>query len=1286
MQFKNVATVSVSLLLALYNICFAQKPKLMLPIGHTSDINSIALSSDSKTLLSASADKTVKLWDCRTGLILLSLLEHSGIVNSAHFSHDGLSIVTASDDKTVKIFNIASGNKTAEITSHTDEVNGAIFNKDDTKILSFSYDYTAKISDSRTGNLLFELKGHKGDITSAVFDSLENFVLTASRDKTAIIWDAHTGKMLFHLTGHTGDIISAVFNNDGKKVLTNSYDGTAKVWETTTGKMLFTLTGHTDQLTGGMFSRDGKKILTSSYDRSAKIWNAENGKLLIDLKDHPHWVESASFSTDGKAVLTQSAGSWHQESLRIWDAEKGILKTTLKGSGNNIERSVFSHTGKSVIGGFLDGNLTVWETEKSDPLFSFTGFVYSNANVHFSNNGKNIITSPEDATLRIWDVAAGKQTETLREHRTTVSSVEYGKSGKKIISAASWDSSAIIRNAITYKPLVTLKGSNGLMLFAHLSADEKKAITVSRNYHQQGDTLLMWDAETGKKLFAHGADDMIRFADFSPDGKKILLSCINGDAKVLDARNGKILLDLKNNQKYYQIYHIEFNNNGKYIAQSGREVKIWDAEDGTLIFKQPTGEKAVFSPDGKSLLIVTDAEVSLWDWQHSKKIFEIKKTSSAFSGAIFSNDGNNILLWKDNAELELWDIMKVKLVYTSRGHKHFIHAAAFSPDDKSFVTSSADNTCILWNSVTGEPLYTFFTVYYQDYLVIDKFNHYDGTEAARKLLYFTCGTEVIELDQVKDQLWVPNLAERIMKGETINAKTLDELNICGLTPEVEDASSKAGEYHFKIKARRGGLGETVLLVNGIEARRYNPTALKKNGEVYDLVINKEELKNFFIAGKENPVTVKAFTTGNAISSRGVKINEDKTKEAATPPNLYAVMIGVSEYKGDELDLKYAAKDATDISAAVGNAAKKLLNADGKEHVFMYNLTTANERYQLPEKNSIKKLLEEIGKKATANDILLIFFAGHGVMTGEADKKQFYFLTADASKAAAASAVADVGISTAELTEWMKPQNIQAQKRILIFDACNSGQAIKDFVKMGTGDQNYIAGRSDDKAQQIKAIDKLNEKSGLFILSASASNQSAYEMGRYSQGLLTYSLLKAIKQQPDILSNGKYLDVSRWFDAAKETVSEISKESGARQDPQIVSNTNFNIGIVDDEVMAKIVLPTEKPLFTASNFQNSDEAADGDNLELSKLVNLQLSDISVRGTDSKIVYVTATNSPDAYTLSGRYDVKNNEVSIRISIKKNNETKYRFEEKCPKNKLKEMVVDLVTKAADWTSANK
>src|SRR6185503_1366413 len=99
------------------------------------------------------------------------------------------------------------------------------------------------------------------------------------------------------------------------------------------------------------------------------------------------------------------------------------------------------------------------------------------------------------------------------------------------------------------------------------------------------------------------------------------------------------------------------------------------------------------------------------------------------------------------------------------------------------------------------------------------------------------------------------------------------------------------------------------------------------------------------------------------------------------------------------------------------------------------------------------------------------------------------------------------------------------------------------------------------------IEKLNENSGLFILSASSSNQSASESELYKHGYLTYSLLKVMKDQPDILENGKYLNLSRWFDAARQMVSRLASEGAEKQEPQIVTNTNFNIGVVDEEVVS-----------------------------------------------------------------------------------------------------------------------
>ena len=121
------------------------------------------------------------------------------------------------------------------------------------------------------------------------------------------------------------------------------------------------------------------------------------------------------------------------------------------------------------------------------------------------------------------------------------------------------------------------------------------------------------------------------------------------------------------------------------------------------------------------------------------------------------------------------------------------------------------------------------------------------------------------------------------------------------------------------------------------------------------------------------------------------------------------MVGTSQYKkgaenpdglfARDMNLTYPAIDARAVSMAVEMAAKKMY---GNDHVFMYNLTTAANHYQLPEKKAIRALLTEIGKKANANDILMIFFAGHGMM--DKSQKQFYFLTADASRSSSCSSI------------------------------------------------------------------------------------------------------------------------------------------------------------------------------------------------------------------------------------------------------------------------------------------
>ena len=193
---------------------------------------------------------------------------HKEAIYSGIFSPDGKSILTASDDKTAKLWDL-SGKCLVTFSGHSDWVISAVFSPDGKSILSASGDKTAKLWDL-SGKCLATFSGHSNYVYSAVFSPDGKSILTASHDNTAKLWDL-SGKCLITFSGHSDWVNSAVFSLDGKSILTASFDKTAKLWDLS-GKCLITLAGHSAGVYSAVFSADGKSILTVSFDETAKLW------------------------------------------------------------------------------------------------------------------------------------------------------------------------------------------------------------------------------------------------------------------------------------------------------------------------------------------------------------------------------------------------------------------------------------------------------------------------------------------------------------------------------------------------------------------------------------------------------------------------------------------------------------------------------------------------------------------------------------------------------------------------------------------------------------------------------------------------------------------------------------------------------------------------------------------------------------------------------------------------------------------------------------------------------
>ncbi|KAA3677814.1 centriolar protein POC1 [Paragonimus westermani] len=200
--------------------------------AHTAAIRWVDLSSDGLRMCTASADKSLKVWNPHRQKFLFSLNQHVNWVRCCRFSPDSRLIISSSDDKTIKLWDcenqtcVHTFHESGGFASHLD------FHPSGNCFAAGSTNSSVKLWDLRMSRLLQHYDAHTGPVNKVSCHPNGHFLLSASDDATLKIFDLLEGRPLYTLQGHTGPVTAATFSASGDHFASGGNDEQVFLWRT----------------------------------------------------------------------------------------------------------------------------------------------------------------------------------------------------------------------------------------------------------------------------------------------------------------------------------------------------------------------------------------------------------------------------------------------------------------------------------------------------------------------------------------------------------------------------------------------------------------------------------------------------------------------------------------------------------------------------------------------------------------------------------------------------------------------------------------------------------------------------------------------------------------------------------------------------------------------------------------------------------------------------------------------------------------------------------------------
>ncbi|MDB4393875.1 protein kinase [Rhodopirellula sp.] len=677
--------------------------------AHGDAVETIRFSENGKSLLTASDDYTVKLWDLSTGAVSQTLRGHGGWVVGADFvaGKDNV-VISASDDSTVRLWNAK------------------------TYVGAFKSQQTGGALDSTRGTTQ-DASDPREEIWSASFSPDGKQIVIARGDHKAEVIRVDEESLAFHQVSELSldegtEFVAMSMQVDQSHGLLyiGSGDETIRVWDLERGVQVGSA-NKTGLNTAFALSSDGAWLLTGSSDSNTRgiLWRLDptgnkSPELVHRLLGKPGQEGVSCFAISPEST-TLFTGDDFGIGL-LWDVQTGqqIGEPIINVRGSRINDAVYSSDGRSVLVAADNAAVTQIDLQTRAERLRLQQLGYV-SELCLSKDGQQMLTVCEVASktyiktfATLWNLNSGLGTildltvtprlgEAGVVSRARITSARFDPDNKTVLVSRTADESD--KSEIRVWPVEQLMTSNQFM-----DAEQMNQVVVEAMQSSNGGTVFVMPAVRGD---TEGVLPL--------DSERLLTMNNNG----VFLWNLKTKREERSYRSHAELTEAAFSFDSKYIATASRSVKIWDAVSGKALAKIES-EKPIrtiqFSPvrTGQTgYMFATGGDggvVKFWEFNPQTQMVKpfagvaagtVAAQNAAQSKAIhricFSKDGDRLWIVGDQGLARLQDLRNAaKTITLEVPGNQSLKSAAISDDGAFIAAGSSEKNVLVWQLPQAE--------------------------------------------------------------------------------------------------------------------------------------------------------------------------------------------------------------------------------------------------------------------------------------------------------------------------------------------------------------------------------------------------------------------------------------------------------------------------------------------------------------------------------------------------------------------------------------------------------